>query len=147
MFVSRGSMFEKPVKINFYRLFNFPKVLFTFGKLYVTRNFPKVKELSGSVPLTIIKMLATEFKNRLPDLTILDIRTPCEIEEFDMGGIQIPLDELLLNLKTIENLKNEEIIVICYTGLQSEIACKILQKRGFTKVQNLEGGLEEYLSL
>jgi rhodanese-related sulfurtransferase len=92
-------------------------------------------------------MKAQEFKNCLPDLKILDIRTPYEIEDLNMGGIQIPLDELLLNLETIEHLKNEEIIVICYTGLQSEIACKILKKRGFTKVQNLEGGLEAYLCL
>lgn len=92
-------------------------------------------------------MLTTEFKQRLSELTILDIRTPYEIEEFDLGGIQIPLDELLLNLETIEHLKNEEIVVICYTGLQSEIACKILAKRGFTKIQNLEGGLEAYLAL
>ena len=64
-----------------------------------------------------------------------------------MGGIQIPLDELLLNLETIEHLKNEEIVIICYSGLQSEIACKILAKRGFTKVQNLEKGIEAYLAL
>ncbi len=92
-------------------------------------------------------MLAPEFKKHLIDLTILDIRTPYEIEEFDMGGIQIPLDELLLSLETIEHLKNEEIVIICYTGLQSEIACKILAKRGFIKAENLEGGLEAYLSL
>jgi rhodanese-related sulfurtransferase len=92
-------------------------------------------------------MKAQEFKNRLPDLTILDIRTPYEIEELDMGGIQIPLDELLLNLEKIEHLKNQEILIICYTGLQSEIACKILKKRGFSKIENLEGGLEAYLSL
>ena len=90
-------------------------------------------------------MLAPEFKKCLPNLTILDIRTPYEIEEFDLGGIQIPLDELLLNLETIEHLKNEEIVIICYSGLQSEIACKILAKKGFTNVQNLEGGLEAYL--
>jgi rhodanese-related sulfurtransferase len=92
-------------------------------------------------------MSPQEFKKRLPDLTILDIRTPYEIEELDMGGIQIPLDELLLNLEEIENLKNQEIVAICYTGLQSEIACRILKKRGFTKIENLEGGLEAYLSL
>jgi rhodanese-related sulfurtransferase len=92
-------------------------------------------------------MKAQEFKNRLPDLQILDIRTPYEIEELDMGGTQIPLDELLLNLEKIKNLKDKETVVICYTGLQSEIACKILKKRGFTKIENLEGGLEAYLSL
>ena len=88
-----------------------------------------------------------EFKERFSELIILDIRTPYEIEEFDLGGIQIPLDELLLNLEQIEHLKNQEVIIICYTGLQSKIAQKILEKRGFKHLRNLEGGLEEYLNL
>jgi rhodanese-related sulfurtransferase len=88
-----------------------------------------------------------EFKARLSELTILDIRTPYEIEDLDMGGIQIPLDELLLNLEQIEYLKNQEVIIICYTGLQSKIAQKILEKRGFQNLRNLEGGLEAYLEL
>lgn len=92
-------------------------------------------------------MSAEEFKNRLSALTILDIRTPYEIEEWDLGGIQIPLDELLLNLELIESLKNQAIVIICHTGLQSEIARKILTKRGFTNLKNLEGGLEAFLAL
>ena len=92
-------------------------------------------------------MSAEEFKNRLSALTILDIRTPYEIEDWDLGGIQIPLDELLLNLELIESLKNQEIVIICHTGLQSEIARKILTKRGFTNLKNLEGGLEAFLAL
>jgi rhodanese-related sulfurtransferase len=88
-----------------------------------------------------------EFKARLSELTILDIRTPYEIEDLDMGGIQIPLDELLLNLEQIEHLKNQEVIIICFTGLQSKIAQKILEKRGFKNLRNLERGLEGYLEL
>jgi adenylyltransferase/sulfurtransferase len=88
-----------------------------------------------------------EFKNRLSELTILDIRTPYEIEDLNLGGIQIPLDELLLNDEKIENLKNQEVILICYSGLQSKIAQKILEKRGFKHLRNLEGGLEAYLNL
>ena len=88
-----------------------------------------------------------EFKDRFLDLIILDIRTPYEIEEFDLGGIQIPLDELLLNLEQIEHLKNQEIIIVCFTGLQSKIAQKILEKRGFQHLRNLEGGLEAFLNL
>jgi len=88
-----------------------------------------------------------EFKNRFSEIIILDIRTPYEIEEFDLGGIKIPLDELLLNLKQIEHLKNQEIIIICFSGLQSKIAQKILEKKGFQNLRNLEGGLEAYLSL
>lgn len=88
-----------------------------------------------------------EFKDCFSELTILDIRTPYEIEELDLGGIQIPLDELLLNDEKIENLKNQEVIIICYSGLQSKIAQKILEKRGFKNLRNLEGGLEAYLNL
>lgn len=94
-----------------------------------------------------MQIIPKEFKDRFSELMILDIRTPYEIEEFDMGGIQIPLDELLLNLEQIEHLKNQEIIIICFTGLQSKIAQKILEKRGFRYLRNLEGGLEAYLSL
>lgn len=88
-----------------------------------------------------------EFKDRLSELTILDIRTPYEIEELDLGGIKIPLDELLLNFEQIEHLKNKEIVIICFTGLQSKIAQKILEKRGFYHLRNLEGGLEAFLNL
>jgi rhodanese-related sulfurtransferase len=94
-----------------------------------------------------MQITPTEFKDRLSELKILDIRTPYEIEDLDMGGIQIPLDELLLNLEQIEHLKNQEVIIICYTGLQSKIAQKILEKRGFKNLRNLEGGLEAYLEL
>jgi adenylyltransferase/sulfurtransferase len=88
-----------------------------------------------------------EFKDRLSELTILDIRTPYEIEALDLGGIQIPLDELLLNSEKIENLENQEVILICYSGLQSKIAQIILEKRGFKYLRNLEGGLEAFLNL
>ena len=88
-----------------------------------------------------------EFKTRLSELTLLDIRTPYEIEALDLGGIQIPLDELLLNDDKIAYLKNQEVILICYAGLQSKIAQKILEKRGFQHLRNLEGGLEAFLNL
>lgn len=94
-----------------------------------------------------MQITAEEFKARFSELIILDIRTPHEIEEMDLGGIQIPLDELLLNIESVEHLKNQEVIIICYTGLQSKIAQKILEKRGFQSLRNLEGGLEAYLKL
>ena len=94
-----------------------------------------------------MQITPTEFKKRFSELIILDIRTPYEIEELDLGGIQIALDELLMNVEQIEYLKNQEVIIICYTGLQSKIAQKILEKKGFKNLRNLEGGLEAYLAL
>jgi rhodanese-related sulfurtransferase len=78
---------------------------------------------------------------------ILDIRTDEEFEDFNFGGYHILFENILANLNTIECLKNKNAVIICYTGLQSEIARAILAKKGFTKLKNLEGGIEAYLAL
>lgn len=90
---------------------------------------------------------AVDFKNELSDLLILDIRTPSEIDEFNMGGIQILFDQLLEDISIIAHLKSSNLVIICYLGIQSKIACTILRKKGFTNIRSLEGGLEAYLSL
>jgi rhodanese-related sulfurtransferase len=89
-----------------------------------------------------------EFKQRMAsneELTILDIRTPYEVEEFSIGGIAIPLEELFSRISEIEYLKTQEIIIVCGNGFQSFAAQKILQKKGFTHTRNLVGGLEELI--
>lgn len=88
---------------------------------------------------------AQEFKNQLSTLSILDIRTQREWEDFNFGGVHIPLDELLSRIIEIESSINW--IVICYNGTQSEIACRLLQAKGFKQIQNLKGGIEAYLSI
>ena len=95
-------------------------------------------------------MSAEEFKYRLDNkeiLNLVDVRTPSEFEDFNLGGIHLPMDELLLRIGQIENLQNQELILICGTGLLSDIAVKVLVKKGFKHVHNLEGGIEAYLSL
>ncbi|MDQ1085870.1 MULTISPECIES: rhodanese-like domain-containing protein [unclassified Siphonobacter] len=91
---------------------------------------------------------ASTLKSRLQagdPLQILDIRTPYERENFSIGGLHIPLDELLLRVHDIpDSWKNEEIVVVCGTGLQSAIAARVLAKQGFTNIHNLEGGLQAY---
>ncbi|MFT4030908.1 MAG: rhodanese-like domain-containing protein [Siphonobacter sp.] len=91
-----------------------------------------------------------EFKKRLEqeELNILDIRTPYERDDFSVGGLAIPMDELLLRINEIpDNWKQKEVIVICGTGMQSAIATRILGKRGFEHPRNLDGGLVAYLGI
>ena len=79
---------------------------------------------------------------------LLDVRTPYEREDFSLGGLHLPLDELLLRIDEIpENWKTEPVTVLCGVGLQSAVAVRLLQKRGFRQVCNVAGGLEAYLSL
>jgi rhodanese-related sulfurtransferase len=78
---------------------------------------------------------------------LLDVRTPAEVADWDLGGRHIPLDQLLSRLDEIADWRDEDYIVICGTGLQSQAAERMLRKRGFLYGRNLEGGLNAVLSL
>ena len=87
---------------------------------------------------------ANNFKENLSALSLLDIRTPRERADFDLGGIHIPLDDLLARISELNTSINYT--VICYNGTQSQIACRLLAAKGY-QAQNVTGGLEAYLSL
>ena len=89
-------------------------------------------------------MEALDFKENLANFSIIDCRTQREWDDFNLGGMHIPLDHLLERISELS--KEKKYVVICYNGTQSVIACKLLQSKGFI-VENLEGGLEAFLSL
>ena len=90
------------------------------------------------------KISSIEFKENLPRLHILDIRTPREWDELNFGGIHVPLDDLLNRRAELD--PTILYTIICYNGTQSYIACRLLSSKGFL-CQHLEGGIEGYLSL
>ena len=75
-------------------------------------------------------------------LNLLDVREPDERLEFNIGGVFIPLGQvMIMQTDEIENLKNEEIICYCRSGKRSMQAAMILETFGFTNVVNLDGGM------
>ena len=90
-------------------------------------------------------MTATQFKQAITHLNLLDIRTPREWDDFNLGGFHVSLDTLLERIDEISKEKNW--VIICYNGTQSLIAMRLLKAKGFTHIDHLEGGLEGYLSL
>jgi rhodanese-related sulfurtransferase len=86
-----------------------------------------------------------ELKHRMDDesdggLLILDIRDEASYEQGHItGAINIPLKELGYRLFGLD--KTKDIIVYCRIGVQSKIACQILENAGFKDVYNLTGGL------
>ena len=73
---------------------------------------------------------------------LLDVREPDERLEFNIGGVFIPLGQVMaMQTDEIENLKNEEIICYCRSGKRSMQAAMMLETFGFTNVVNLEGGM------
>lgn len=71
---------------------------------------------------------------------ILDVRS---IGEFRSGHIpkskNLPVQELSSKVNTLDEYKNDDVIVYCASGARSSSAAKILTKNGFNKVYNLAG--------
>ena len=88
---------------------------------------------------------ADEVKARLSSsesLNLIDVRQPEENQDFNIGGLHLPLGEILaMQIDSIEDLKDKEIICYCRSGQRSMQACMMLETMGFTNVKNLAGGM------
>jgi len=86
-----------------------------------------------------------ELKKRLDageKLNIVDVREPHEKADFDIGGVLIPLGQVLsMQIDEIEDLKDKEVIVYCRSGNRSGQACMFLDAMGFKNTRNLVGGM------
>jgi adenylyltransferase/sulfurtransferase len=73
-------------------------------------------------------------------IRVLDVRQP---QEYAISRIPeselIPLANLEVNLYTLQ--RDEEIVVMCRSGIRSAQAVKFLREAGFQKVKNLTGGI------
>jgi glyoxylase-like metal-dependent hydrolase (beta-lactamase superfamily II)/rhodanese-related sulfurtransferase len=74
---------------------------------------------------------------------VLDVRTAGEWESAHIEGTRhIPLPKLAANLAQLP--KDVALAVICGSGYRSSIAASLLLARGFTRVQNVMGGMGAY---
>jgi glyoxylase-like metal-dependent hydrolase (beta-lactamase superfamily II)/rhodanese-related sulfurtransferase len=105
-------------------------------------SFPLIAETARAAPLGANE-LAARLREAEPPL-VLDVREP---EEFvgDVGHIQgallVPLDLLQLRLPKLAGYSEREVVVVCRAGARSATACAMLERAGFRRVQNLEGGM------
>ncbi len=75
---------------------------------------------------------------------LIDVREAHEYEEFNLGGMHIPLGELPSRLEDIEDLKEVEVIVHCRSGMRSNTAKQFMMQQGFQNVRNLLGGVLDW---
>ena len=76
------------------------------------------------------------------NVKLIDVREPHENAEFNIGGILLPLGKIqTMQLDEIEDMKMDEIVLYCRSGMRSGQAAMVLQQLGFTNVTNLTGGM------
>ncbi len=104
---------------------------------------PKAEQVNGtSVQNGILQISPVELKRKLDageDIFVLDVREPHEYQIANLGAKLIPLGDLPARLGELD--RNREIVVHCKSGGRSQKASELLAQNGFTKVQNLAGGI------
>ena len=96
----------------------------------------------GAIP----EMSPHELKRRMDagePFELIDVREPFEYEIARIDGATlIPLGEIF---ERLDELSGEQPIVVhCHSGKRSAQAVGLLQQHGFTKVYNLEGGIDAW---
>ena len=86
-----------------------------------------------------------EVKRRMDageELHLVDVREPFENEEFNIGGILLPLGMIqTMQTDEIDDMKDKEVILYCRSGNRSGQAAMFLEMMGFTNTKNLLGGM------
>ena len=73
---------------------------------------------------------------------LVDVRETFEHDEFNIGGILLPLGDIRMgDTATIDHLKDEEVYLYCRSGNRSGQAALILETMGFSNVTNVVGGM------
>jgi rhodanese-related sulfurtransferase len=89
-----------------------------------------------------------ELKSRMDageKLNVVDVREPHEYAEFNIGALHIPLGKIqTMQIDEIEDLKDEELILHCRSGVRSAQAGLFLEAMGFRNVKNLVGGMLDW---
>ena len=98
---------------------------------------------SSPVPETTVQDLKARI-DRGDRLFILDVREPNEFQICRIAGSTlIPLGELPRRLSELPS--GSDIVVHCKMGGRSAKAVRTLTEKGFTRVQNLKGGILEWI--
>jgi len=76
---------------------------------------------------------------------LLDVR---EADEYALVAIEgarhIPLGELHRRMAELEAWRERDVVVYCHHGMRSLRAAWLLARAGFSRVRNLEGGIDRW---
>lgn len=91
------------------------------------------------IPLSEVKQRTSE-----ESCILIDVREPWEFEEFNIGGINIPLAEIRKNRELLAPYLN--LIVVCTNGTRSKVAamdyCRVAEWKEKT-IFHVKGGILE----
>ncbi len=92
--------------------------------------------------LLISASMAIRLMNNNDDALIIDIRAVAEYNNGHIKGAKnIPLSEFASGLDGYSKFRDKPVLIYCNSGNTTTRAIKLLKKAGFTKINNMEGGI------
>ena len=93
------------------------------------------------------EMSVGELHSRLTDGAVppllLDVREPWEFDICRIDGSRLlPMHQILRHLGELD--RERETVVICHHGIRSRQVAYFLERQGFTRIINLQGGLDAW---
>lgn len=99
-------------------------------------------ELFTRIPVITPEELKEKIDTR-SDVLVLDVREPHEVAFARIDGTtHIPMREIPYALDRLS--KEEEIAVLCHTGVRSGQVARYLIQQDFKNVRNVEGGIDAW---
>ncbi|TWU20145.1 putative adenylyltransferase/sulfurtransferase MoeZ [Novipirellula galeiformis] len=98
---------------------------------------------SNELPIQIDVSSVSEMLQRGDDFLLLDVREENEYAVAKItGSTLIPMSEIGSRVQELDEHKDRLIVVHCHHGGRSLQVTQGLRGRGFTKVQNMDGGID-----
>ena len=72
-------------------------------------------------------------------LVLIDVREQWERDADNIGGLHIPMDQLMERMDEIP--KDVPVVIYCKKGIRSQIAIQRLETKGYQNVLNLSSGI------
>jgi rhodanese-related sulfurtransferase len=119
----------------------------TFSLLFIIAIIVVIVAAKKLINHDVVLVNVAKAKTLVQDSTvkILDVRTPQEFSQGHIKGAQlIPVYDLSSRIQDLAQFKNRPILVYCHSGNRSTTASRILKKNGFTKINNLQGGIRAW---
>ena len=97
----------------------------------------------------ILEIDVFELKNKIDlnsNIQIIDVREPVELAICKIqDAIHIPMKDIPTQVNKFN--KNDELVILCRSGVRSAHVCEFLMNKGFENVKNLRGGILEWVRL
>lgn len=100
---------------------------------------------SNELPIEISVAELDAMRQANENFILLDVREPVEYETAKIDGSRLlPMSELQARISELLPHRDDHIVVQCHHGGRSMEVVQALLQAGFSRVQNLAGGIDQW---